>query len=136
MNSIVNPKVTFAQESATSLSLPQQINRMDSERMRAYRENLDFYNGTQWLGRSRTRERRLTFNYAKVFVDKVTSYLMSGLSFAIDALSPEDKEKARRAEEALYRVYGACCTNPSSQMISSGKIEASGEGGRDGVQLD
>jgi uncharacterized membrane protein YqiK len=34
------------------------------------------------------------------------------------------------------RLFGACCTNPSSQMISSGKIEASGEGGRDGVQLD
>ena len=30
----------------------------------------------------------------------------------------------------------ACCTNPSLQMILGGKIEASGEGGRDGVQLD
>jgi len=37
---------------------------------------------------------------------------------------------------ALYCYIRACCTNPSSQMISSGKIEASGEGGRDGVQLD
>jgi len=36
----------------------------------------------------------------------------------------------------LLNRLGACCTNPSSQMISSGKIEASGEGGRDGVQLD
>ena len=36
----------------------------------------------------------------------------------------------------FYFGLGAYCTNPSSQMISSGKIEASGEGGRDGVQLD
>jgi hypothetical protein len=36
----------------------------------------------------------------------------------------------------FFERIRACCTNPSSQMISSGKIEASGEGGRDGVQLD
>jgi len=77
---------------------------MDPERLRAYRENLEFYNGAQWLGRSRSRERRLTFNYAKVFVDKITSYLMSGLSFAIDPVSAEDREKSRRAEEAIYKV--------------------------------
>ena len=88
-----------------SMSLPQQISRMDLERLKAYRENLDFYNGAQWPGYPRPRERRLTFNYAKVFVDKVTSYLMSGLDFAIDPASPEDREKARRAEEAIYKVY-------------------------------
>ena len=87
------------------MSLPQQISRMDLERLKAYRENLDFYNGAQWPGYPRPRERRLTFNYAKVFVDKVTSYLMSGLDFAIDPASPEDREKARRAEEAIYKVY-------------------------------
>lgn len=88
-----------------SMSLPQQISRMDLERLKAYRENLDFYNGAQWPGYPRPRERRLTFNYAKVFVDKVTSYLMSGLDFAIDPASPEDRERARRAEEAIYKVY-------------------------------
>jgi len=87
------------------MSLPQQISRMDLERLKAYRENLDFYNGAQWPGYPRPRERRLTFNYAKVFVDKVTSYLMSGLDFAIDPASPEDRERARRAEEAIYKVY-------------------------------
>lgn len=108
MNNTLGTKPHLTHESASiNLSLPQQISRMDSERLRAYRENLDFYNGTQWLGRSRTRERRLTFNYAKVFVDKITSYLMSGLSFNIESTSPEAKEKARRAEEALYQVYDA-----------------------------
>jgi hypothetical protein len=92
---------------STNLTLPQQLNRMDSDRLRAYRENLDFYNGSQWQGRSRGRERRLTFNYAKVVVDKVTSYLMSGLSFAIEPGSPQDADAAHRAERTLHEVHDA-----------------------------
>lgn len=94
---------------ANNLTIPQQIARRDFQRLRNYRENLDFYNGIQWLGNSRRRERRLTFNYAKAFVEKVTSYLMSGLNLAVDPVddSPEAKERARRAEEALYQVYEA-----------------------------
>lgn len=91
----------------TNLTLPQQLNRMDSDRLRAYRENLDFYNGSQWQGRSRGRERRLTFNYAKTVVDKVTSYLMSGLSFAIEPGSSQDADAARRAERTLHEVHDA-----------------------------
>lgn len=97
----------FKTAANTNLTLPQQLNRMDSDRLRAYRENLDFYNGSQWQGYSRGRERRLTFNYAKVVVDKVTSYLMSGLSFAIEPGSPHDAEAARRAERTLREVYDA-----------------------------
>ena len=36
----------------------------------------------------------------------------------------------------VYFHKGACCTNPFLQMMLGGKMEASGEGGRDGVQLD
>jgi hypothetical protein len=80
---------------------------MDLDRLKAYCDNLDFYNGVQWPGRPRQRERRLTFNYAKVFVDKVTSYLTGGLAFNVEPVSPEDKESARRAEDALYEAYEA-----------------------------
>jgi len=122
MNDVLGVKHGFAQETATTNpTLPQQISRMDLDRLKAYRENLDFYNGVQWLGHLRHRERRLTFNYAKVFVDKATSYLMSGLSFAIDPVSPEDKEKARRAEEAIYRVYE---TNNLDQLDFDTEIDA------------
>ena len=65
-------------------SLPQSLQNKDLDRLTAYRENLDFYNGIQWAESSRRRERRLTFNYAKVFIDKITSYLMSGLSFVVE----------------------------------------------------
>ena len=92
-----------------NLTIPQQISRMDLDRMRVYRENLDFYNGLQWPGGYRRRERQITFNYAKVFIDKVTSYLMSGLNFSVEPrdTTPEARERARGAEEALYRVYDA-----------------------------
>jgi hypothetical protein len=85
---------------------PQKLARLDQERLRAYRENLAFYQGLQWPGPSRRRERRLIFNYSRVFVDKLTSYLMSGLTIAVE---PWDSsvgagERARRAEEALREV--------------------------------
>jgi hypothetical protein len=84
-----------------------QLARLDTERMKNYRELLDFYHGRQWEGRERRSERRLTFNYAKVFVEKVTSYLMTDISFTADPLADSERgrESARRAEAAIYGVY-------------------------------
>ena len=67
-------------------SIPKQLLNRDLERLRGYREYLDFYNGRHWAVRATRGEKRLTFNYAKVFIDKATSYLMSGISFAVDVL--------------------------------------------------
>ncbi len=88
-------------------SITTQLARRDIDRIRGYKELVDFYYGQQWEGRERRGEKRLTFNYAKVFVDKVTSYLMSGLNFAVDPLedSDEARDRAKRAEAALYQVY-------------------------------
>jgi len=58
------------------------LDQMDRPRLSAYRANLDFYNGSQWSERSRYRQ--LVFNYAKIAVDKVTSYLMNELNFACE----------------------------------------------------
>jgi len=84
-----------------------QLSHRDLDRIRGYKELLDFYHGRHWAGRERWGEKRLTFNYAKVFVDKITSYLMSGASFAVDAVEDSDEARARaqQAEAALYRVY-------------------------------
>ncbi|MFQ5874542.1 MAG: phage portal protein [Dehalococcoidia bacterium] len=92
-----------------NLTLPQQIERMDLDRLRTYAENLDFYNGLQWPSRARRGERRLTFNYAKAFLDKVTSYLMADLTFSIEPAddSSEAVPRAREAESALREVYEA-----------------------------
>jgi hypothetical protein len=88
-------------------SIVAQLNRLDIDKLRGYRELLDFYHGQQWEGRERWGEKRLTFNYAKVFIDKVTSYLMSGMNFAVDAVADADEAKtgARKAEAALRQIY-------------------------------
>jgi hypothetical protein len=83
---------------------------MDEDRRRRYRDNLAFYEGRQWEGRARRNEKRLTFNYAKAFVDKVTSYLLNGQSVQLDARdgdTPAGRERIRAAERALREVESA-----------------------------
>ena len=102
----------------------KSLDQMDRTRLSAYRSNLDFYNGVQWSERSRYRQ--LVFNYVKIAVDKVTSYLMNELNFACEPEAggttraggfkrggPEGpplhsigvEEMAKRAEDLIYRVY-------------------------------
>ncbi len=89
------------------LSIPAQLNQRDQERIKNYKYYLDFYHGQQWEGRERRGDKRLTFNYARVFIDKVTSYLMSGVSFAVDAIvdSSEARTRAQQVESVLRQVY-------------------------------
>jgi hypothetical protein len=92
----------------TTLTLPEQLRRMDGERMRSYADNLAFYNGDQWpASMLRSRNRRLVFNYAKAIVDKTASYLMSGMNVAVDPedATPEARDRALAAERALLAVY-------------------------------
>ncbi|MGE5597564.1 MAG: phage portal protein [Hyphomicrobiales bacterium] len=89
------------------LPLPERLKHMDEERLRRYRENLDFYEGRQWPGRPRRGERRLTFNYARAFADKITSYLLTGATLQIEArdgASAEARTRAREAERAFREV--------------------------------
>lgn len=84
---------------------PQSLAQLDRARFSTYKSNLDFYNGTQWKETSKNRQ--LVFNYAKIAVDKVTSYLMQGLNFACDPPEVTDQSKAaaQAAERVLYQVY-------------------------------
>jgi hypothetical protein len=84
---------------------PSQLARMDSTRLATYRSNLDFYQGNHWPTTS--RHRQLVFNYAKVSIDKVTSFLMQGLNFACYPGEGTDelKARARSAEQILRQVY-------------------------------
>lgn len=89
------------------MPLPQTLARKDLDRLRRYREALDFYHGRQWSGQPRRRERRLTFNYARTVVEKVTSYLMTGLAVAVDPVDGSERARAdaARTEAALRRVW-------------------------------
>jgi len=90
---------------------------MDTQRLAAYRSNLDFYQGAHWPVQS--RHRQLVFNYAKVSIDKLTSFLMQGFGFACYPASARltlrgaqhrsnlenEEASVRKAEQLLYRVY-------------------------------
>ena len=86
--------------------LPQQLEQRDRERLRAYREHLEFYGGAQWRGSPRQRERRLTFNYVRAFIDKLASYLTDGMSVMVEPWdsSPEAADRSRRGQEALLSI--------------------------------
>lgn len=84
---------------------PQSLSQLDRSRFADYKSNLDFYNGEQWPERSKNRQ--LVFNYAKIAIDKLTSYLMEGLNFACEPREASDQAKAlaRGAEDTIYQVY-------------------------------
>ncbi|MBE0609983.1 MAG: portal protein, partial [Dehalococcoidia bacterium] len=86
--------------------LPVLLQRLDEDRRSRYRDNLAFYQGSQWPGRPRRGERRLTFNYAKALVDKVTSYLLTGSSLQVEG-GEHGAERARLAERAFRAVEQA-----------------------------
>ena len=88
---------------------------LDRERRMAYAQHLEFYSGRQWAGRARLGERRLTFNYARVLIDKVAAYVMAESGVQLDPPSAGSgrgvgttraaRERARRAEEVLLDIY-------------------------------
>ena len=83
----------------------QSLAQLDRSRLSDYKANLDFYNGGQWTDKS--KHRQLVFNYARIAVDKLTSYLMEGLNFACEPVEATEKAKglARAAEKVIYDVY-------------------------------
>jgi len=92
--------------------IPAQLRTMDAARLAGYIHNLSFYQGNHWTAPSRNRQ--LVFNYAKVSIDKVTSFLMQGVTFTCfpatrgEAESPEGENvlaRVRRAEAVLRQVY-------------------------------
>lgn len=106
------------------LPLPRRLQQMDDARLRAYRDNLAFYQGRQWLGRPRPGERRLTFNYAKALVEKVTSYLLNGQTIQVEARDGDTgagRERARAAERALREVEAA---NAVAQLDYETELDA------------
>lgn len=87
--------------------LPNLLKNKDRERLQHYRQYLDFYGGQHWQTPAQGNQRRLTFNYAKVFIDKMTSYVMSGITPVVHPAGEamEERERARKAEDALQKAY-------------------------------
>lgn len=82
-------------------SLPAQMRNRDSARLKAYADNLDFYNGKQWQTATPRAQRRLTFNYAKTLINKATSYLMLRRTTTVQPADDSDAAIAAAAEVEL-----------------------------------
>ena len=88
--------------------IPTQLARKDMDRLKTYKELLDFYHGVHWEGRTFRGEKRLTFNYAKVLIDKVTSYLISGINFALKTIELSTPEMELRGKLLLIAFPSFC----------------------------
>ena len=89
------------------LPVPRQIEGRDLDRLRRYREYLDYYEGRRGAPPANRRERVLSFNYARAIVEKGASYLVSDHRPVVTPV--DDSEEARRsaaaAERALQQVW-------------------------------
>ena len=83
-----------------------KLAQVDQDRFSDYKSNLDFYNGSQWA--QKTKNRQLVFNYAKIAIDKITSYLMTDLNFAFEPLQGRERATAAKqvleAEDLIYQI--------------------------------
>jgi hypothetical protein len=79
-------------------TIPRALLHRDNDRLRRYREYLDYYEGLRGSPPPRARERTLTFNYARTMVEKGASYLVSEHG---PVVTPVDDTAAGRRRAAL-----------------------------------
>lgn len=93
----------------TGETLPARLGGMDLDRMRRYREYLDYYEGRRGAPAVRGRERALTFNYARALVEKNAAYLVTEHRPAVLAAADgaEGRRRAQAAEHALLDAWEA-----------------------------
>lgn len=89
--------------------LLNELNKRDLDRRQNYAKYLTFYGGKHWERRVQRNEKQLTFNYVKVFIDKITSYLIYDVALAIDPILDNEAsvKLAADAEAAIEAVYDA-----------------------------
>lgn len=96
----------------TEVPLPRQLEQMDADRRRRYREYLDYHEERRGAPPARPRERTLTFNYARAIVEKGVTYLVTEHRPVLSHVSDTaDGDTARRqaalAERVLDEVWDA-----------------------------
>ncbi len=94
---------------ATETSLPRTIDRMDADRLRRYREYLDYHEGRRGAPPARPRERSLMFNYARAIVEKGVSYLVTDHHPEVTTAdgSAEARSQATEATRLLDETWEA-----------------------------
>ena len=92
---------------ASTVGLPADLKKRDSKRLAKYKLYLAFYAGAQYTGIARgTKLRRLTVNYTRTFVRKISSYIMKGFAITVEPNgdSEEHRRLAAAAEDAWYEI--------------------------------
>ncbi|MEE8421302.1 MAG: phage portal protein [Dehalococcoidia bacterium] len=102
MTSTLTPAQTADERAAAAESLPRLLDGMDRERLRRYREFLDYYEGRRGGPPARGRDRALNFNYARAIVEKGAAYLVTEhRPTVLDADGPDGRsDAASRARAA------------------------------------
>ena len=88
----------------TNAIFPASLASLDDLRRRGYEGYLNFYNGDQWRTRPQQRERRLTYNYAQIIVDRGASVLLHDMTMQIDRTPGAAEEEEGKARDALALV--------------------------------
>ena len=86
---------------------PRSLAGRDRERLARYREYLDYYEGRRGVPPGPRRERLLSFNYARAFVEKGASYLITPHRPAVLPAGDgaEASARAAEAEQALLAAW-------------------------------
>ncbi|MQC48333.1 MAG: phage portal protein [Chloroflexi bacterium] len=79
MTAVPGPGLRSGARTGNGVPLPQQLALRDADRLRRYREYLDYHEGRRGAPPSlrRGRERMLVFNYARAIVEKGAAYLVT-----------------------------------------------------------
>ncbi len=88
-------------------TIPRTLLHRDADRLRRYREYLEYYEGLRGSPPPRARERTLTFNYARAIVEKGASYLVSDhgpVVFSLDDTAA-GRRRATLTERALTDIW-------------------------------
>jgi len=93
------------QSPVEEVPLPRLLAGRDADRLRRYREYLDYHEGWRGAPARRGRERALVLNYARSIVEKGAAYLMSDHAPRLTA-APSDAV-ATEAERLLHDTWDA-----------------------------
>lgn len=80
-------------------------NLRDSQRLSRYKQYMAFYESDQWVGSARKNERRLTFNYVRTLIEKVTHKLLGGSVITVDPAGDIGQERALAVEETVRQLH-------------------------------
>lgn len=96
-------------EAPVGENIPLALAQRDLDRLRRYREFLDYYEGRRGSAPVRGRERALTFNYARAIVEKGAAYLVTDHRPQVTVAERDGSDgsvgRAEEARRALQEVW-------------------------------